>query len=200
MVRSTPPPSTSGDPPEVSDAISLLRRDHGIVELLFAEFERTDAAQRDPIARRICKMLTVHARIEEELFYPAARLVLRQGGSQGGSIDAALAEHAAAKRLVADIEAMTSDHSRFQPAMQELANAVKRHVAEEEREIFARLVNTRLDLEALGVALAGRKMTLMEVMGLHYDDELPARPEIQDLQSGVRDDSAGFSTPHARDQ
>jgi hemerythrin superfamily protein len=177
MARTTPPPSIAGDPPVVSDAISLLRRDHGIVELLFAEFERTDPAQSDPIARRICKMLTVHAQIEEELFYPAARLALRQDES----IDAALAEHAEAKRLVAEIEAMTSDHSRFQPAMQELAIAVKQHVAEEEQEIFARLANTRLDLEALGIALIGRKITLMEVMGLHYDDELPARPEIQDF-------------------
>lgn len=185
MARTKPSPSISGDPPVVSDAISLLRRDHGIVELLFAEFERTDVAQSDPIARRICKMLTVHARIEEELFYPAARLALRQGESIGSeSIDDALAEHTQAKLLVAQIEAMTSDHSRFQPAMRELANAVKQHVAQEEQEIFARLANTRLDLEALGIALAGRKFTLMEVMGLHYDDELPARPEIQD--SAVR--------------
>lgn len=180
MARSTPPrPTTPGstatdDAPEISDAISLLRRDHAIVELLFEEFDRTDAAQRDPIARRICKMLNVHTQIEEEMFYPAARTAL----DDSEVVDHAIAEHDRAKQLIAEIEAMTSDSNLFQPTMRELASAIKEHVIEEE-QMFARLADTRLDLEGLGVALANRKMTLMEVMGLHYDDELPARPETR---------------------
>lgn len=178
MARKIPPPSIpapAADAPEVSDAISLLRRDHRIVELLFDEFRRMDAAQRDPIARRICKMLNVHAQIEEELFYPAARLALRESAT----IDAAVAEHAQAKQLIAQIEAMTADDILFGHTVQQLADVVKEHVEEEEQKIFARLAGTRLDVVALGTALAERKVTLMEVIGLHYDDELPARPETR---------------------
>lgn len=180
MARTTPPASISpesipADAPAVSDAIELLRRDHRIVELLFDEFDRVDAAQCDPLGRRICKMLNVHAQIEEELFYPAARLALHESDL----IEHAIGEHAQARQLIAQIEAMTSDNDGFRPTVQQLAHVVAEHVEEEEQEIFARLAGTRLDLVALGTALAERKVTLMEVMGLHYDDELPARPETR---------------------
>jgi hemerythrin superfamily protein len=160
------------DEATVSDALALLKRDHRIMERLFTEFDAAVGLQLDPLARRICKMLTLHAKIEEEIFYPTARSVI-----DPKLIDEALAEHAAVKQRIIRIEAMTSEHPQFDAAMAVLAREVAAHVVEEERDLFPRLARTGLDLELLGVALAERKETLMEVMGLHEDDELRAVAE-----------------------
>jgi hemerythrin superfamily protein len=156
----------------VTDALSLLKRDHRIIERLFTEFDTAIGLQLDPLSRRICKMLNLHAKIEEEIFYPAARGVL-----DPKLIDEAQAEHAAMQARIARIEAMTSEHPEFEASLAVLAREVAAHVTEEERDLFPRLARANLDLEALGVALAERKETLMEVMGLHEDDELRAVAE-----------------------
>lgn len=153
----------------VCDALALLKRDHRIIERLFAEFETAVGLQLDPLSRRICKMLTLHAKIEEEIFYPAARTVI-----DPKLIDQAQAEHAAVQERITRLEALTPEHPQFDASMAVLAREVTAHVTEEERDLFPRLARTRLDLEALGLALAERKETLMEVMGLHEDDELRA--------------------------
>jgi hemerythrin superfamily protein len=76
------------------DALSVLRRDHRLAEELFAEFERSAPQQLDPLARRICKMLRVHAQIEEELFYPAVRRALTDDVSESPLLtDAAPSMH-----------------------------------------------------------------------------------------------------------
>src|SRR5437868_1894011 len=125
MAHSTPSapgvstPVDAGVDPEASeiyDAVALLRRDHDIVDLLFDEFDGTDAAQCEPIARRICKMLTVHTQIEEELFYPAVRVALRDNEA----VDRAIAEHAQSKQLIRDIEAMAVESVGLRPTMQRL--------------------------------------------------------------------------------
>lgn len=153
----------------VTEALSLLRHDHRVIARLFGEFEDAVGHQVDPLARRICKMLALHAQIEEELFYPAVRLVI-----DPQLIDAALAEHADVKLQIRRIEAMTSAYPEFAAAMAALSREIAAHVAAEEADLFPRLPGTRLNLEALGIALAERKETLMEVMGLHEDDELRA--------------------------
>src|SRR5690349_20032376 len=56
------------------DALALLRADHQAVQELFDKFEKTRSDERNgAIAQQICNELTVHAQIEEEIFYPAAR-------------------------------------------------------------------------------------------------------------------------------
>jgi hemerythrin superfamily protein len=149
------------------DALSLLRRDHRLAEELFAEFERSGPQQVDPLARRICKMLRVHTQIEEELFYPAVGRAL----TNAALLAEAEQEHAQAKASIVRIESMTSEHPQFHEAVRTLAEQVAQHVAKEEQELFAQLNGTSLDLLALGVALAERRDTLLDVLGLHGDDE-----------------------------
>jgi hemerythrin superfamily protein len=84
------------------DAISLLTQDHREVSKLFEAFEEEDADQAE-IAAQVCRMLTVHAMVEEELFYPAAREALADDGDD--LLDEAEVEHASAKNLIAQIEA-----------------------------------------------------------------------------------------------
>jgi hemerythrin superfamily protein len=150
----------------VTDALSLLKRDHKLVNELFAEFAQAGQQQLDPLARRICKLLRIHAQIEEELFYPAARRVL----ANSSLIDTAEREHAETKNSISRIESMTSDNPTFKTVVARLAEGVRTHVAEEESQIFPELQG-KIDLVSIGIALAERRDTLMDVLGLHSDDE-----------------------------
>jgi hemerythrin superfamily protein len=151
----------------VADAVDLLTRDHRLVEELFAAFAAATPQQLDPLARRACKLLRIHAQIEEELFYPVARRALQDDEI----IDAAEREHAEARQAISRVESMTSDHADFKSAVESLAAMVGQHVQEEERELFPRLRGAGLSLVSLGVALAERRDTLLDTLGLHSDDE-----------------------------
>ena len=150
----------------VADALGLLKRDHKLISDLFDEFQQAGQQQLDPLARRICKLLRIHAQIEEELFYPAARKVL----DAAVIIDAAEREHAQAKATIARIESLTSEDATFKATIKQLADEVRAHASEEEGALFPRLQG-KLDLVSLGIALAERRDTLMDVLGIHSDDE-----------------------------
>jgi hemerythrin superfamily protein len=83
-----------------NDAIELLKHDHQEVSKLFKDFEKAGAGEQNGLAGRICQMLGIHAQIEEELFYPAAREAL----DDEELIDEAAVEHGAVKDLVSRIE------------------------------------------------------------------------------------------------
>src|SRR5690606_42047825 len=74
-------------------------------------------------------------------------------------------------QVVMRVESMTSDHAQCADAVQELRKLLQEHAAWEEQELFPLLRTTRADLVALGLALAERRDTLMDVLGLHGDDE-----------------------------
>jgi hemerythrin superfamily protein len=163
---------TTEDTDDVAlDALSVLRRDHRLAEELFAEFERSAPQQLDPLARRICKMLRVHTQIEEELFYPAVSRALTDDVSESPLLSEAAREHAQAKELIARIESSSSEAAGFSDTVAQLARQIGEHVAQEERELFPQVETTTIDLAALGVALAERRDTLLDVLGLHGDDE-----------------------------
>ncbi len=149
------------------DALNLLRRDHRLAEELFDEFARSAPQQLDPLARRICKMLRVHTQIEEELFYPAVSRVL----TSETLLEESRREHAEAKERIARIESMSSENAAFGEEVASLAASIGAHVAKEEQELFPQVSASTLDLTALGIALAERRDTLLDVLGLHGDDE-----------------------------
>ena len=181
----------SSDEDIAPDALSVLRRDHRLAEELFAEFARSAPQQLDPLARRICKMLRVHTQIEEELFYPAVGRALTAEGKT--TLQDARREHAQAKESIVRIESMTSENPSFRDEVDGLAARVAEHVAAEEQELFPKVSATSIDLNALGVALAERRDTLLDVLGLHGDDEEGAanqretHPEHRPRPLGVRD-------------
>jgi len=150
----------------ITDAIGLLKRDHKLVDELFNEFQQASDQQLDPMARRICKLLRIHAQIEEEIFYPAARRAL----DDAELMDRSEHDHAQAKATITRIESTTSDDATFKATVALLAEQVRSHVAVEETEVFPKLPG-KLDLVSIGIALAERRDTLMDVLGLHSDDE-----------------------------
>jgi hemerythrin superfamily protein len=142
-----------------SDAIALLRADHQKVQGLFDQFEKTRSEDRkSSLAEQICQELTVHAQIEEEIFYPAAREVLRDEDL----LDEATVEHQSAKDLIAQIEGSSAGAELFDAKVTVLGEYIKHHVKEEQNELFPKLRKTKLDLKMLGEQLQARKMELME--------------------------------------
>jgi iron-sulfur cluster repair protein YtfE (RIC family) len=112
-------------------------------------------------------MLRIHAQILEEIFYPA----IRRGLQDDAPIHAAERAQKEAKASITLIESMTSDDDAFRPAVKTLAEEFSQHVAKEESELFPRVRAARLDLLSVGIALSERRDTLMDVLGLHPDDE-----------------------------
>jgi hemerythrin superfamily protein len=159
--RKTPSKPAS---PRAKDAIALLTADHKEVRALFKQYDKLagsaqPGAQKQQLAQQICGLLTVHATLEEELFYPAARQVL---GKDGDLLDEAVVEHATAKDLIAQIEGAASADALFDAKVKVLGEYIDHHAKEEETEMFPKLRKTELDLKALGADMAGRKAELME--------------------------------------
>jgi hemerythrin superfamily protein len=143
------------------DAIGLLEADHREVDAYFEQYETlTDDSEKKALADKICLALKVHAQIEEELFYPAAR----ETTDDTDLIDEAVVEHMGAKTLVAQIEAMAPGQPLYDAMVKVLGEQVRHHVEEEEQELFPEVRAADLDLKALGAALAARKAELMTLL------------------------------------
>ena len=142
-------------------AIDLLEQDHREVEAYFDEFEglEDDAAKND-LAQKICMALTVHAQIEEEIFYPQAR----EATQDDDLLDEALVEHDGAKKLIAEIEEMEAGEELFDAKVKVLGEMIRHHVEEEEQELFPEVEKSEMDLQAVGEQLAQRKADLMKEM------------------------------------
>jgi hemerythrin superfamily protein len=144
------------------DAIALLKADHKQVRNLFKEYEKmadaeAEAGERQTLAEQICDMLTVHATIEEEIFYPAAR----DSEVDSDLLDEAEVEHASAKDLIAQIKGMSPDDELYDAKVKVLGEYVNHHVEEEENEMFQKCRKAKMDLAALGSELEMRKSSLM---------------------------------------
>src|SRR5947207_15156712 len=150
-----------GLPSGEMDAIDLLKKDHEAVEDLFDQFEDARESENDEematLVACVCSALTVHAQIEEELFYPA----IRQLPEAADMVDEAAVEHQMIKDLVAQLEAMRPGDDLFEAKVKVLSEYVKHHVKEEENEIFPEAKDSDVDLEALGKKLAARKAELV---------------------------------------
>ena len=145
-----------------TDATVLLQRDHADVKKLFKQYEKladaeADGEERQALATQICQMLTVHATIEEEIFYPAARAAI----DETDLVDEADVEHATAKDLIAQLEASSpEDDDHFDAKVKVLGEYVRHHVKEEQDELFPKLRRTALDMVVLGERMAARKHEL----------------------------------------
>jgi hemerythrin-like domain-containing protein len=147
------------------DAIKLLKADHKEVADMVEKFEngRLSKDRKVAIAKQICMALTVHAQIEEEIFYPAAREASIRDGED--LLDEAEVEHGSIKELVSAIEnASPDDDELFDARVKVLGEYVKHHVKEEENELFPKVRKSDMDLEEIGAQLSARKQELMREM------------------------------------
>jgi hemerythrin superfamily protein len=142
------------------DAIALLKADHRTVEDLFEKYEKARGDDRkQKLALEICKELTIHTILEEEIFYPAC-----EGKVEDDMLKEAVVEHDAAKVMISEIEAGEPSEDFYDAKVKVLQEEIKHHVEEEEQRgkgIFAQARDSDIDLDALGEQMATRKEQLM---------------------------------------
>jgi len=153
-------------------ALELLESDHRKVEMLFDQYEENKEGEEEmkrQLAERICGELTVHAQVEEELFYPWCRENIED--DEMDMLEEAYVEHASAKDLIAQIQGAASVDATYDAKVKVLSEYIKHHVQEEENELFEEVkAGNAEELDELGQEMAARKAELMEEMGL-VDDE-----------------------------
>lgn len=146
------------DPPSKTEALVLLRAEHESVRGLFAEYAKTHSSEeKRRLVSQICAELTMHAQIEEEIFYPAVKRAL----NDEALVPEAIVEHATLRALVSQVEGIEPDGEMFDAKINVLAEYVQHHVREEQTEMFRKAQVTELDMEELGKRLAVRKAEIV---------------------------------------
>ncbi len=149
---------------DTQDALELLQAGHQAVRKLFQDYRDlaghdAPAARRKALAEQICLELTIHARLEEELFYPVVRDAIRDDDL----MDEAEVEHAAARDLMVQILSMDAGEELYDAKVTVLGEYIEHHVREEEAEIFAKARRSGIDLARLGERLRVRRGELEAV-------------------------------------
>ena len=155
------------------NALELLKHDHDEVDAMFKQFEEIkdngDDAEKEQLVAQICDALTIHAQIEETIFYPAARRALQEKGQD--LLDEAAVEHQTLKDIVGRLEMAPTSDPLYDAGVKVLSEYVKHHVKEEENELFPKVRQANLDLQAIGQQLAGRKEQLESQEGRSSSQE-----------------------------
>ena len=155
------------------DAIQMLMADHKEVKAMFKEFEalkeKDDADdEKADLVGRICAALTIHATVEEEIFYPAVREAI----DDEELMDEADVEHASAKDLIAQLQESSPGDDHYDAKVTVLGEMIDHHVKEEEGEMFPK-AKEALDTFAIGAELAARRTELESEQGVEGGDLPP---------------------------
>jgi hypothetical protein len=147
-----------------ADAIELLEADHSAAAKLFDAYRelagnKASGPRRKALAEQICMELTIHCRLEEEVFYPPVRDAIRDDDL----MDEAEVEHASARDLIGQILAMGPNDGLYDAKVTVLGEYIGHHIRQEREQMFPKLRKTGLDLDALGRLLARRKRELQAV-------------------------------------
>ena len=159
------------------DAIALLKQDHRTVEELFAQFEKAGGdGRKQKLATQICLELSVHAQIEEEIFYPAC-----EGKVDEELVKEAYVEHDGAKLLIGEILAGEPSDEFYDSKVKVLQEQIEHHVEEEEKRmegLFSQARKAGLDMDALGEQLATRKAELTT----EFETNGIPRPQLKTME------------------
>jgi len=168
-------------------AISVLKKDHDTVKELFELVRETDpAAEKQTLIARAVMELTIHATIEEEIFYPTVR---EEVGMD--IMNEADEEHHVARILIAELDAKGGGSTHRNAKFIVLAESVRHHIKEEENEMLPKAKALDIDFEALGQKMLDRKRELKE-NGIPKDREHGMVSRVNG-----RDDSAAAASRKA---
>ena len=175
-----------------TNAVSMLREDHERIKNLFREFEWAQSpSEKQQLLGQILDDLTVHALVEENVFYPAVR---EDSAEAGQLLDMALEEHHIAKVLMEELRRMKPTDERYEAKVQVLTEIIKHHIKEEEAEIFSRARVGGLDLEEIGRRLLDARQSLREGAKKTKGERKRSRPSTS---RGTKE-SAGRPKPAVR--
>lgn len=146
-----------------SQVIQQLKDDHKRVRKAYRDFQKLDRDEDGPaceaIVQQVLQELSVHAALEEELLYPAARTAI----ADEDLIDEAEVEHETMHGFIDQLRHMRADDERYAARFTVLCEYVLHHVKEEEGEIFPQLERSRLDWESLAAGMDERRRELAPV-------------------------------------
>ncbi|MCL4183246.1 MAG: hemerythrin domain-containing protein [Burkholderiaceae bacterium] len=159
-----------------NEVIGMLKDDHKRAKKAFRDFENLDNDEECArLVDQTCGELTVHAMLEEELFYPAIREAMRDGAL----IEEAEVEHTSAKSLIEQLGSLSPGEERYAATFTVLGEYLKHHIKEEESEIFPQLARAQIDWEGLCEAMNTRRSELMEQFVPEAAAEAGSRGERQ---------------------
>ena len=142
-------------------ATQLIRRDHKKVEGLFEKFGQTKTANaKKRVVDQVIQELEIHAKLEEEIFYPAVRKHL----GEEDMLEEAKQEHQQAKEIMRELKKMDAEDGDLEAQFSELVEGVKHHVEEEEGEMLPKVEESDMDLTEIGDEMSERKQELIEQM------------------------------------
>ncbi len=150
------------------NALTKLQSDHDAVRKMFNAYERKkddlSDSEKGSMVQIICNELTIHARIEEEIFYPALRNVADDDLNE--MLDEAEVEHTGAKDLIAQLQGAKPRDPLYDAKVTVLGEQIKHHAGEEETQIFKKARRVKeLNLEVLGEQLEARAAELKAEIG-----------------------------------
>jgi hemerythrin superfamily protein len=145
-------------------AIKLLKDDHKQVRALLTRLEETTdkaVGQRERLLGSIEQELTIHTRIEEEIFYPAFREAARKKDDAKLYYEA-VEEHHVVDMVLPEIKETGAESDQFAAKAKVLKDLVEHHAEEEETEMFprARKLLTEDELLRLGGEMARLKESM----------------------------------------
>lgn len=147
------------------DAVTMLKEDHRKVEKLFESFEKArDAGRKQTLVQQICRELTIHTIIEEEIFYPSCKDKMEDEDL----LEESYVEHDGAKVLIAELSESEPDAEFYDAKVTVLSEMIQHHVREEEKRsegLFAQAKAAGLDFDALGERMMARKQELKDELG-----------------------------------
>ena len=138
------------------------------MEQLFKRFEKAPESEKPGLSRQICDELSVHAQIEERLFYPEIKSL---GEEIKSTVLEGVEEHREIKEVIRELKGTAATDEHFEPRMKVLKEDVEHHVQEEESELFPevkramgaeRLKSLGLELEELKMRLKGGEERISE--------------------------------------
>jgi hemerythrin superfamily protein len=145
------------------NAFQLLKEDHQKVSGLFQQLEpTTERAEktRTELFTKLNEELSIHAQIEETIFYPA----IKQAAETREIVLEGFEEHHVVKMLLKELEAMPVDTEEWAAKLKVLQENVEHHVEEEEGEMFpkSREVLSEDEINQLGTRMEELKTRLKQ--------------------------------------
>jgi uncharacterized membrane protein len=174
------------------NAVAMIQEDHRRVESLYQDYQRLDGqpTEQRPVVEHICDALEIHAKLEEDIFYPAVQARVRQDGPD--LVAEAIKEHKEMKRLIGQLQSGGLADADYNKTVHQLMRDVQHHVHEEEEEMLPRaeqqLGNS---LEQLGMQMQQRKQELLAAMSTAGQ---PGQGTLAQRKTAADKDSAGSST------
>lgn len=143
------------------NAVQMIKRDHKKVDGLFTKFEQQKKPEgKKRICEQVIQELEVHAKLEEEIFYPAVRKHI----GEEEMLEEAKQEHQQAKEIMRELKKMDIEDEQLEDKFSELVEAIKHHVEEEEGEMLPKVEDSDMDLSEYGEQMAERKEELLAQM------------------------------------